>query len=106
MKFQFVSIIIALIILVLMLIFVGYSLYKNRKNKKFPPITGECPDYWVSKNKECINPHNLGRCPDAKNFNTQNYKGHNASCLKSKWAKNCNLTWQGITNDPTICGSV
>ena len=103
MNFQKYSIIIASITLIIMLSLIGYMLYNNRHNKKFPPVTGECPDFWVSNNGECSNPHNLGRCPGPKKFNNKQYQAHDGTCMKSKWAKNCNLSWQGITNNPNIC---
>ena len=59
--------------------------------------------YWISNNNECSNPHKLGRCTGPKSFNTKDYMGEGGNCMKSKWAKNCNLTWQGITNNPNIC---
>ena len=49
MIFQYTVIIAAIIILIIMLTFVGYALYNNRFNKQFPPVIGECPDYWVSE---------------------------------------------------------
>jgi hypothetical protein len=98
MNFQFTVIIVATIILILMLTFVGYALYNNRFNKQFPPVIGECPDYWVSQDNQCTNPRNLGTCTGPTNFNTKQYKGHDGNKLKSQWAKNCNLTWDGITN--------
>ena len=103
MNFQTLTIFVASIILILLLTFIGYSLYNNRKNQNFPPVIGECPDYWISNNNECSNPHNLGRCTGPKSFNTKDYMGEGGNCMKSKWAKNCNLTWQGITNNPNIC---
>ena len=103
MNFQLKVVIIALIILILMFTFVGYVLFNNRTNKEFPPVSGECPDYWIAKNNQCINPKSLGNCNGPKNFDTQEYKGHNGDCLKSHWAKNCGLSWQGITNNPDVC---
>ena len=103
MKFQIALIVVALIVLIIALTFIGYTLYNNRNNKQFPPVIGECPDYWISKDGECSNPHNLGKCPDNVNFNTTHYKGHEGNCMKSKWAKGCNVSWQGITNNSSVC---
>ena len=103
MNFQIIVIIVATIILILMLTFIGYVLHAQRSNLKFPPVTGECPDYWVSKDNECTNPKNLGKCAGSKKFNSKTYQGHDGDCAKSKWAKHCGLTWQGITNNPDVC---
>ena len=86
-----------------MLTFIGYALYSHRFQRKFPPVTGECPDFWVAKDNKCTNPKNLGKCKGAKSFNSKAYKGHDGDCAKSKWANICELSWQGITNNPNVC---
>lgn len=108
MNFQRVVIIVATILLILALTFIGYSLYINRHNMVFPPVTPACPDYWISQNDECINERLLGTCKNTTenntmNFNVPYYQGDTANCNKSKWAKNCNVTWDGITNNPKVC---
>ena len=106
MNFQKITIIVASIVLVLMLSGIGYLLSQHRGPKMFPPVASECPDYWVSLENSCTNPKNLGNltanCKGPKNFN-KNFVGHNADCLKSKWAKTCGLSWQGLTNNPNVC---
>ena len=103
MSFQIIVVSTALVILILILTTIGYALYNHNKNLKFPPVTGDCPDYWVSKDTLCTNPKKLGNCHGSKNFNTKHFKGHDGECAKSQWAKNCGLTWQGITTNPKIC---
>ncbi len=106
MNFQQIVILIASILLILTLVFIGYSLHNNRFNKKFPPIIGECPDFWVAEKEKCKNPKNLGNCRGVMNFNDNRFKGHDGNCNKSKWANNCNVSWSGITNDPNVCKDV
>ena len=103
MNFQKIVLVTAIIILILMLTFIGYALYSHRFNRQFPPIVAECPDFWVSNKKECTNPKNLGKCTGPKNFNSKTYQGHDGACAKSKWANNCGLSWQGITNNADVC---
>lgn len=106
MNFQQIVILIATILLIVALIFIGYTLYNHRFNKKFPPVTGECPDFWVAEKDGCANPHHLGgKCTGPVNFNQNKYKGHDGNCNKSKWANSCNVSWAGITNDPNVCKS-
>ena len=62
MNFQQIVILVATIILILMLIIISYSLAKHRNNQTFPPASSECPDFWVSTDKGCENPKNLGKC--------------------------------------------
>ena len=103
MDFKKIVIGVATIILLIMLIIIGYTLYYHQKNVQFPPVTSKCPDYWVLKNKKCYNPKHLGTCGDQKDFDTNFYNGHKGKCLKSKWAERCGLTWQGLTNNSKIC---
>ena len=107
MNFQMSVITSAICILIIMLVFISYILYTDNKNIKFPPVIGECPDYWVSDNSGCTNLHNLGKVDQAgcmaKDFSTDTFSGHDSNCLKSKWAINCELSWQGITDNPKIC---
>lgn len=107
MNFQKIIILIATILLIIALIFIGYTLYNHKFNKKFPPIIGDCPDSWVSENNVCNNPDNLGaKCSGPMNFNQSKFKGNEGNCNKAKWANSCNVSWSGITNDPNICKSV
>ena len=36
-------------------------------------------------------------------FNEVPYNTTNGLCAKYKWAKDCDLTWDGITNNKSIC---
>jgi hypothetical protein len=106
MSFQLIVVVIATLVLISLLTFIGYTLHSHTFHRKFPPVTGECPDYWVSKENECTNPKNLGKCTGPKSFNSKTYKGHNGNCAKARWANNCGLSWQGITNNPNICKNI
>ena len=102
-SFNTLVIVIATICLIGTLTFIGYSLYHVQHNTKFPPVEGQCPDHWVAKSGKCINKQGLGNCTDAPDFDAKFYKGPDGKCHKSKWAKNCGVSWTGITNDPNIC---
>ena len=106
MNFQKNIIFIASILLILSLSFIGYLLYMNKSNKKYPPVIPDCPDYWTSDaslNQTCYNNYNLGNCSGPVNFDVDKYKGDNGNCEKAKWANTCNVTWSGITSNPNIC---
>ena len=109
MNFQKLVIVVALIVMLFMLTVIGYLLATNKSAKLFPPVSSQCPDYWISKDNECTNPKNLGNstpgCKGPKNFINNNFKGHNGDCLKAKWANSCGLTWQGLTTNPKVCNS-
>jgi hypothetical protein len=60
MTFQKTVLIVAAVILIIVLCLVGISMWQNKKNTKFPPVIGECPDYWTDQSGKgdgsmCIN---------------------------------------------------
>lgn len=114
MNFQRKVLLVAAIIFVLMAIFIVYTLYADKYSKEFPPVVASCPDYWLDHQvkdalgntiSKCVNVKNLGTCPDQKekNFDEPQWLGESGECRKSKWAKQCNLTWDGITNNANVC---
>jgi hypothetical protein len=99
--FQKLILIIALIVLLISLLFIGISIHYSR-NKTWPPSIPSCPDYWISegtdKDAKCINVQNLGVCKaKTMNFNNAPYVGSNGNCAKYTWANNCNIAWDGLT---------
>ena len=108
MVFQKIVLSIAIGILIIMLVIIGMTLSKASYEETWPPIVGDCPDYWVdmSGNGEaCFNSHSLGRCNVPKkgeqgtmNFNQSPFTGDNGTCSKYKWATDCKVTWDGITS--------
>jgi hypothetical protein len=108
MHFQKIVLTVATVLLIIILVVIGVSLSKAKENNIWPPIVGKCPDFWVdiSGNGEaCFNSHSLGTCniPSEENKNTKNFNqapfiGANGDCHKYNWAKQCNITWDGINS--------
>lgn len=108
MNFQKIVLTIATVLLIVILVVIGLTLSKANVDENWPPIVGECPDYWVdmSGNGEaCFNSHNLGKCnlpssnnPNTMNFNQPPFTGANGNCSKYNWATKCGITWDGITS--------
>lgn len=108
MIFQKMVLTAAIVILIIMLVIIGMSLSKASYEDTWPPIVGDCPDYWVdmSGNGEaCLNSHSLGRCNvptegenGTMNFNQSPFTGDNGTCSKYNWATGCGVTWDGITS--------
>lgn len=110
MSFQKTILIGAIILLIIMLVVIGVSLSKSTNEQVWPPIIGECPDYWVDMSgngEECLNSHSLGKCNlpvdgqpgmDTMNFNEAPFNSANGLCAKNKWARACDITWDGITS--------
>jgi hypothetical protein len=64
-NFQRVIIIIAIIMLIVAMIFIGYALY-NQSNAigAWPPEKPMCPDFWtVNEDKTCRKPKNMKDLP-------------------------------------------
>ena len=92
----------SVILLILTLVFIGYSLHNHRFNKKFPPIIGECPDFWVAEKEKCKNPKNLGNCRGVMNFKTTliEYVGD------SSWVENTIMEAKScLTNEYLLAGA-
>tara|TARA_Y100000389_G_scaffold76339_1_gene72982 strand:+ start:655 stop:1092 length:438 start_codon:yes stop_codon:yes gene_type:complete len=128
--------VLGILLVICLVIFFTLIFYINRE-QKFPPVIGDCPDYWISsnyfKNKDkfnmlddlsikngleetlnkdekdnkskCVNIKKLGNpnCSKIMDFNEIPYNTKNGLCAKYKWAKDCDLTWDGITNNKRIC---
>tara|TARA_B110000858_G_C17650651_1_gene402507 strand:- start:375 stop:704 length:330 start_codon:yes stop_codon:yes gene_type:complete len=103
--FQKIVLTTAIILLVLALIAFAVVLYNRKFNQEYPPVTAECPDYWVDMNGTCLNQKSLGNasCNKRMNFSQGQWAGDNGMCLKQKWAKACDLTWDGVTNHADAC---
>ena len=108
MNFQKIILTIAIVVLIVLLVVIGITLAKASDSEVWPPIVGECPDYWVdlSGNGEaCVNTHSLGRCnipsngeQASMNFNQAPFNTENSNCAKYTWATGCQVTWDGITS--------
>ena len=125
MNFQKIVLSIAIIIFIILMLFIGATLYQNKYGVGFPPTVSQCPDYWIDKsntidssnldstsssddvlaNTKCYNTKNLGKssCNKEMNFSGDFWQGSAGDCRKYKWAKGCELTWDGITNNSAVC---
>lgn len=98
--FQKTVLIVAIVILTIALIFIGFAL-GYAQDDKWPPMIPGCPDYWEidgsGNNTTCTNTLNLGTCNTVMNFQNAPYTGSNGDCAKYTWANKCGVTWDGIT---------
>jgi len=98
-------------LLIFAILVIGILLYGGNKKDSWPPVVSECPDYWIDKvdingdSKKCFNIHNLGKsnCDKTMDFSRDSWSGSTGDCRKYKWSKNCKVTWDGITNNSSIC---
>jgi hypothetical protein len=106
-NFQGIVLMISVIIFIIAVLLIGYILYQGKSKQTWPPLVGDCPDYWVDmsgKGSQCVNVQDLGTChaPSGKkhltmDFSVAPYVGNNSSCSKYQWANRCGVTWDGIT---------
>jgi len=64
MNFQYIVIIVAIIIYLVVAGFIGYGIYKSQNSIQWPPFSSSCPDYWTLNDKDsdpdkgsCVNPN-------------------------------------------------
>ena len=113
MSFFTIVVSVAIAVLLITLAIVALALYRGKSNVKYPPVVGKCPDYWVDQSTTnngavCKDVKALGvaACPKTMNFSTVDYQGTTGDCKKKKWAKECGVSWDGITNNENICTTV
>ena len=106
-NFQKIVIVIAIILLILALAFIGTAISNEKNTHDFPPVIAECPDYWthdVEQNK-CINVHELGRGGRGgkaiKELDVK-YLNDYPMCFKKGAFNGANISWDGITNNPKL----
>lgn len=115
-KFNKIVLMIATIFLILGLIIIGILIVKSLEEESFPPVVTDCPDYWnvtynSAGNTVCSNNSiNTGYAAttQCRNYPVALFSAAGTSdkdifCEKSKWAKECNIHWDGITNNPKAC---
>jgi len=92
-------------IVVLFAIIYAYMLYKEYEEsseQSWPETISDCPDYWNDLGDgKCKNTHNLGTCnmrqaQPTVTFDSSFYDGEQGKMNRCRWAKNCNVSWEGI----------
>nr|UZT28826.1 hypothetical protein [Nucleocytoviricota sp.]UZT29158.1 hypothetical protein [Nucleocytoviricota sp.] len=106
---------IATVILIILLIVIGIVMYYSAKNAEFPPVIGECPDYWnvaregdktICKNILKVNPKSVSETDRCNKIDPVNFTGptnEETVCNKYKWANGCGVVWDGVTNNNASC---
>ena len=119
---------IALVVLIILLVAVGFLLNKTKDNMVYPPSANKCPDYWLEDPSGCkmmgANNGNLeyqgtdvalvnfdNKTDDnyflqpvdqdnAKWFNTdgETFTEYSDICAKQAWANRYNVKWDGVKN--------
>jgi hypothetical protein len=113
MSFQRNVAVIALVVLSIALIIIGIILLRMRRDAKFPADVAQCPDYYDvvrdGEQTKCVFKHTSGSdvyafyntmTTDCKTIIPENgeFVGSGGGGAKCSWAKQCGVTWDGITN--------
>ena len=117
--FQKTVLTISIIVLIFSLIILGLFLAKSLFEDSYPPVISDCPDYWdvsynvndevVCKNTSTINKGRGdvpgGECNDypINKFLNNGSQNKDILCEKYQWAKKCDITWDGVTNNNKVC---
>lgn len=118
MNFYKIVCMVALVILMISLAFIGSVLANSSKDVQFPPNISKCPDNYEmvydedGEFKSCRTTSRdaLTTCKNAAFTTDTKYSipgigPTSGACEKKKWAKNCNVDWDGLTNNAEICYS-
>jgi hypothetical protein len=115
-NFNRTVLLVASVLLILGLIIIGFFIVKSVEDSAYPPIISDCPDYWnvsydsVTQSKKCQNNSinsgvNTTRCRNypLSEFTATGTSVNDVICAKNKWAKSCNIQWDGISNNSKAC---
>ena len=108
--FQYTVLMVAICILIICLILIAFAM-NGTSDDVFPPVIANCPDYWTASTDDngketCVNKYKLGEKECWDEAASENLEKQISNCDKQKWAKKCNLTWDGITNSVDLCSSI
>lgn len=114
-----IVLVIAVILLIVALVFVGIMLTKRGKNIPFPDYQAVCPDFWLVDGSMCRPPPGGYNTPSPDKFSGSSpsieHTGVNVKdnkvvsidtttanwanlCSKSSWAKINGIFWDGVAN--------
>ena len=131
-EFKFTVSIIAVITLILILTVVGVSISSSETETVWPPTQTKCPELYElsttvgdeniceidnadfkdygheqTGNNSSARYGRIGDRDTCKQLNTVDsaFTGIDGDCNKYKWAQNCNVSWDGIYDNPSLCDS-
>jgi|UniRef100_A0A6C0IJC6 hypothetical protein len=127
-RFYSIVLIVAIIVLIVILAYIGMQISSNAgQDTPYPPQHGHCPDYWESIERNNINvcqipsandedPHpNLGSIYEngqvtlttdstpgydeiSNTIDFDDKKWYTGPCMKKKWANQFSIIWDGVSN--------
>lgn len=98
---QALMLLVALVVYVCFVVAMVMMFRAGRKSQAWPPVIGDCPDFWVdrgSHGSHCVNPHKIGKHPGPMDFTQPVFQGAAGLCHKFQWASAQGTPWDGITD--------
>ena len=114
-KNLFISVILSVL---LILVIMAIVMYRSKHKQIYPPVFQPCPDYYnTDACGNCILNSSIWSIGPDTSKRTQmscsnvNFSGltnpgigpSSALCTKQQWAQDCFVSWDGITNNSSIC---
>lgn len=96
----------------ILLAIVAFIIYTNKHKEIYPPIISNCPDYYnLNEAGKCVNTGVWKNSDDSCNMidfsgNIYTATGTDKTsglCRKKLKALDCKITWDGLTNNFSIC---
>jgi len=121
-RFHWITILVAVLVLLIVLIYVGILMtHGNKASKIYPPIANICPDYWLSDiSGNCVVPapgsrnaptttlssvktspgYTPGYNGTSVDFNSATWVSgkSSATCSKQTWCQRIGVYWDGVSN--------
>lgn len=114
-SFQTITIIVAIVILIITLAFIGVLMYNSKADNIYPPVEPGCPAYWQQQTKDglvsCMPPAG----PPIPGYSQEeaclqpvypNNSSKMAQCANKNLATTCGWSWAGVTNAGDPCSEV
>lgn len=101
MNFYTATIMVAIILLIIALAFIGVTMNTATKQRTFPSSQNLCPDGWNPSGSSCTygtTPANLNTGLGARSNNVQNILNQPDICTAKRWSVKNNVQWDGVSN--------
>ena len=104
----------AILSAILLLVIIGIVMYYTNNKQIYPPVLSKCPDFYnLNDANLCVNSgvwdsnKITSGCDNmdfsGNEYNIQGVGPTSGLCKKKEWASECGVSWDGITNNYSIC---
>jgi hypothetical protein len=101
-SYQLTTVVVATVMLILILTYLGLQLSKSQNQAIFPPAYSTCPDYWTTNTDGTCTAgsKNLGSFSSGYSVDPKTLisPGLTLPCSIQKWANTNSIVWDGYNN--------